>query len=280
MLVFSRRLAGALLTAATLLAACGSDATTKAAAPAPAGAKENATAAAGCTDWSSGAAIACAVDARGPGGGRIFHDAGSAQPWGRYLEVAPQNWNGTLLDCPGSGMIGNSCGAADGVPKQTSDVYLKDGDEYSFGLCTLGSAMSDNTTYTIAGAGGGTGTALGAGRANTAALLASPECTITPASPNDASAFQKAAAYRGGGLDDWFIASKDELYLLCKYSGRNAIGGFPAKWSYISSSTLLKGGATQWWQITFDGNADCASDQGVISREYDPSVLTRPIRAF
>ena len=34
----------------------------------------------------------------GPGGGIVFYDAGSVQPWGRYLEVAPARWNGSTRD--------------------------------------------------------------------------------------------------------------------------------------------------------------------------------------
>jgi hypothetical protein len=32
---------------------------------------------------------ACAIGDIGPGGGMVFYDAGSVQPWGRYLEVGP-----------------------------------------------------------------------------------------------------------------------------------------------------------------------------------------------
>ena len=38
------------------------------------------------------------VGETGPGGGVVFHDAGSAKPWGRYLEVAGRQWHGTPTD--------------------------------------------------------------------------------------------------------------------------------------------------------------------------------------
>lgn len=36
----------------------------------------------------------CLIGDTGPGGGIVVYDAGSVQPWGRYLEVAPANWSG------------------------------------------------------------------------------------------------------------------------------------------------------------------------------------------
>ena len=37
----------------------------------------------------------CAVGETGPGGGKVFYDAGSVQSWGRYLEAAPENATST-----------------------------------------------------------------------------------------------------------------------------------------------------------------------------------------
>ena len=46
-----------------------------------------------CTDSST-----CAVGDIGPGGGLVFYDAGSAQLWGQYLEMAPRTWSGGSND--------------------------------------------------------------------------------------------------------------------------------------------------------------------------------------
>ena len=40
----------------------------------------------------------CKVGNTGPGGGIVFYDEGSRQPWGRYLELAPNGWSGTSED--------------------------------------------------------------------------------------------------------------------------------------------------------------------------------------
>jgi len=44
-----------------------------------------------CTD-AVAAAGACEEFDTGPGGGFVFYDAGSRQPWGQYLEAAPARW--------------------------------------------------------------------------------------------------------------------------------------------------------------------------------------------
>ena len=40
----------------------------------------------------------CAIGSTGPGGGKVFYDAGSKRAWGRYLEAAPVGWSGSPSD--------------------------------------------------------------------------------------------------------------------------------------------------------------------------------------
>jgi hypothetical protein len=40
----------------------------------------------------------CKVGNTGPGGGEVFYDAGIEQPWGRFLEFAPNGWHGKSSD--------------------------------------------------------------------------------------------------------------------------------------------------------------------------------------
>ena len=42
--------------------------------------------------------VDCRVGDTGPGGGIVFYDAGSQQSWGRYLEFAPNDWSGNVVD--------------------------------------------------------------------------------------------------------------------------------------------------------------------------------------
>ncbi|MEO8406681.1 MAG: DUF1566 domain-containing protein [Chitinophagaceae bacterium] len=90
-------------------------------------------------------------------------------------------------------------------------------------------------SYTTSGA---TGTALGTGNANTIAVSA--------ALPNSAAKY--CADLVGGGHDDWFMPSRDELNKL--YINRALIGGFDMTTYYWAST---EAGTTAWDQSFITG---------------------------
>lgn len=178
------------------------------------------------------AADQCAVGDVGPGGGLVVFDAGSPQPWGRYLEVAPLGWAGSTSDptslwCPSSSS-------------------------------TFGSDI-------------GTARELGAGKANTAAII--------EACGTDTAA-GIAAAYRGGGKSDWFLPSMNELYQV---------------WQQRSSNPAFLQQGTNYWtssQAEVDipaalkmaielSNADWDEGSGPFFRaDMQRDRHIRPMRAF
>jgi hypothetical protein len=83
-------------------------------------------------------------------------------------------------------------------------------------------ALPANQTF----ASGATGTAIGTGLANTNAIVAQNGAGITYAAG-------LARAYNGGGYNDWYLPSKDELNKL--YLNQGAIGGFGSGYYWSSS---------------------------------------------
>ena len=111
----------------------------------------------------------------GPSGGYVFYDNPNfiSDGW-RYLEAAPAGWSGSAED-PG----------------------------YCFGYYRTSSSGTDVVV--------GTETALGTGKANTDALVAAMGDEAYSGSTGSEKAMYAAKAcyeYRGGGYDDWFLASK------------------------------------------------------------------------
>lgn len=232
-----------------------------------------------CYSWPSGTTDAqpCAVGLKGPGGGRIFYDAGSDQPWGRFLEVAPQAWGGTLVDC-------KSCGAAIESPyyvtKKTSDGGAGLANGYY-------PCRANDKPVLLREEAGDTLWEIGGGRRNTEVLSQTSDCV-----DGTTSALTLATGYRGGGLSDWYLPSGGELTELCKYTGRNAIGGFSA--AKYASSTVgpmgdFTGNYTNFFQVKFYDNPLCERIDGTRAAGTDGSTITnaswylgyvRPIRAF
>ena len=135
---------------------------------------------------------------------------------------------------------------------------------------------------------GALGTVVGTGSANTNAVQ-SPACT--------SGAGVSASAYRGGGLTDWFLPSKDELNAMCNYShnptapaapsvscsggsgstqdGTFAGGayGFAYYYYWSSSQRGVGGQAEEAWR------QDMSTGRQNSTTKHD-SYLARPIRAF
>ena len=106
-----------------------------------------------------------------------------------------------------------------------------------------------------------TSTRVGSGRANTT--------VIVDACGKD-SAAGAAAAYRGGGLSDWFLPSKGELNLLYRKKAIIGSGGTDEDVWSSSESTRIRSYA--WGQGFGDGY------QGEGSKSLNLRV--RPVRAF
>ena len=115
-----------------------------------------------------------------------------------------------------------------------------------------------NGSYTTTGA---TGTAIGTGLSNTNTIIASQGATAT------SYAAGLARAYTGGGYNDWYLPSKDELNIL--YINKVAIGGF-AGVRYWSSTEA--GNNFAWWQEFQSG--------GYLNSNKSNSYYVRAIRAF
>ena len=188
---------------------------------------------------SCAAGGACRVGDTGPGGGKVFYVApasftstGSACGTAcKYLEAAPIGW---IKAATPAGQT--NCAVAG---TSTADPYC---------------AWSGNTTTRI----GTTSNAIGAGYANTSAIIAQSNVAGRAATV--------ARAFQGGGKTDWFLPSKDELTQV--YLQKSVLGGFDFNYYWSSS----EGAADLTWFQGFDG----FGEKSVKSA----TLYVRPVRAF
>ena len=165
-----------------------------------------------------------------------------------YLEVAPNGWNGDLVDCRGG------CGGKD---DKTSDFGKKGiGTGRGYAYCSTKGETKDSKVIQKAQA-----TSIGTGYPNTSALLA--VC-------KSGDAAEQVRGYEGGGMTDWSLPSKDELNALYSYNGRDQIGGFAAFYYWSSSNSYSGEG---WWQHFSDGYQN--ANHGI-----DSTYGVRPVRSF
>ena len=188
---------------------------------------------------SCAAGGACRVGDTGPGGGKVFYVApasftstGSACGTAcKYLEAAPIGW---IKAATPAGQT--NCAVAG---TSTADPYC---------------AWSGNTTTRI----GTTSNAIGAGYANTSAIITQSNVAGRAATV--------ARAFQGGGKTDWFLPSKDELTQV--YRQKSVLGGFDFNYYWSSS----EGAAGLAWFQGFDGYGDNGAKTA--------TLYVRPVRAF
>ena len=182
---------------------------------------------------------ACRVGDTGPGGGKVFYVAPTtfASPGSacgtacKYLEAAPIGW--ITAATPAGQTNCKVAGTSTADPK-----------------C----AWSGNSTPRIVT----TSNAIGAGYANTSAIIAQSNVAGMAATV--------ARAFQGGGKTDWSLPSKDELTLV--YQQSSALGGV---YNYYWSSSEVD--ASLAWFQGFDGFWDYGLKQ-------QQPFSVRPVRAF
>jgi hypothetical protein len=115
-----------------------------------------------------------------------------------------------------------------------------------------------NGTNSITGA---TGRAVGTGATNTTTIIDAQGATATD------YAAGLARAYAGGGYDDWFLPSRDELNLL--YLQKDEVGGFTTNFYWSSTESDSR---NAWKQRFSDGNQN--------NNNKNNASNVRAVRAF
>ena len=118
-------------------------------------------------------------------------------------------------------------------------------EDQSLGIVWISGGSTQSTSVL-----GGTGTALGTGSSNTDNIIAQ----AVAAGNNTLTSYAAglARAHNGGGYNDWYLPSKDELNKL--YLNRVAIGGFAN--DYYWSSSEYDDASYAWFQYFGTGYQD------------------------
>ena len=225
---------------------------------APASATASATTPAAPATCATGGA--CVVGGTGPGGGIVFYvQATGTFACGatlasqcKYLEVAPNTWNGGVAD-----------------PTKLWAVFANNDAD----IATITNDETNNNNAL----------GIGLGYKNSLAIVNQGNDTTTAAGA--------ARAYGGGSKSDWYLPTTAELNLLCQWArnvaqsvttrctggtlntGTGASGGFDSK-KYFSSSERS---TSIVWMQNF-ANTGTVGDQDTSAKSDVRSV--RPVRAF
>ncbi len=209
----------------------------------------------------------CEVGDTGPGGGIVFYDAGEILPWGRYLEVAPNNWNGE--DDPTEQWVTDYEGCYGGEFNANDDCQWNSIYPY----------IPRNTMQDFA-------VEIGMGMTNTLDIVARQTHSHSFV---DRSTYAAGIAYMYASptKSDWFLPSFLELNELCKYARTLPTGeddpcfdgegvlrdGFTDGWYWSSTEEDWDGEHAYTWDF---GDGDYTE----LYKYHDGFIHIRPIRAF
>ena len=199
--------------------------------------------------------LAFACGDTGPGGGVVYFASSTGFGCGagmasscNFLEVAPNGWNGQKVDCAGG------CNNERTSDRGSEGIGAGKGYAYCRGM---------GEKHPIPDA---SNSAIGAGYANTRSMVANCK---------SGDAGQLAQSYTGGGLNDWYLPSMNELGALSYYysSNKGAISGIAGLyWSSTQTSRAYTNNpeayAVQW------------DDLMLYSVDKSKKGSVRPVRAF
>ena len=123
---------------------------------------------------------------------------------------------------------------------------------------------SSNTANSLVAVNGWAARAVGAGKANSAAMIANGATSYT-ADISGAAFFAEASTC--GSKDDWFLGSLGEMKLM--YDNLQGVGGFASGYYWSSSEN---GAGSAWYQSFYYGTQNTSSKAG--------TSYVRPVRAF